>query len=232
MNAFFVHRILPPDADPENPKVRSKVGRRSGILGIFANAVLCLAKLLIGTVSGSVSITADAMNNLADASSAVVTLLGFRLAEIPADEKHPFGHARFEYLSGLAVSAMIVVIGFELARSSVGKILHPEPVGFSAALVVVLALSILVKLLLASVNRTLGAAIVSQALLATAADSRNDSISTGAVLLSAVFAHLTNIQIDGWTGLAVAVFGQWPYRCLEARWLKRRGRFTFLWKCL
>lgn len=206
MNAFFVHRILPPDADPENPKVRSRVGRRSGILGIFANTVLCLAKLLIGTVSGSVSITADAMNNLADASSAVVTLLGFRLAEIPADEKHPFGHARFEYLSGLAVSAMIVVIGFELARSSVGKILHPEPVVFSAALVVVLVLSILVKLLLASVNRTLGAAIDSQTLLATAADSRNDCISTGAVLLSAVVAHLTNLRIDGWTGLAVAVF--------------------------
>ncbi len=157
-------------------------------------------------MSGSVSITADAMNNLSDATSSIVTIVGFRLAERPADENHPYGHARFEYLSGLAVAAMIVVIGFELAKTSFDKILHPEPVVFSGALVAVLLLSIGVKLILAAVNGSLGRAIDSTALLATAADSRNDCIATGAVLLSAVFAHLTSINVDGYAGLAVALF--------------------------
>lgn len=206
MMSLISDRILAPGADPSDPQVRSRVGKRSGIMGIVANVLLFIGKLIIGTVSGSVSITADAMNNLADASSSVVTLLGFRLAEIPADERHPFGHARFEYLSGLAVAAMIVVIGVELAQSSFDKILHPQQVVFSSALVIVLVLSIAVKLGLAKINGKLGKSIDSQTLLAAAADSRNDCIATGAVLASAVVAYLTNLQIDGWVGLAVAVF--------------------------
>lgn len=206
MIRFLTKLILPDRADPADPAVRARVGKRSGILGIFANVLLFAGKLVIGTVSGSVSITADAMNNLSDATSSIVTIVGFRLAERPADENHPYGHARFEYLSGLAVAAMIVVIGFELAKTSFDKILHPEPVVFSGALVTVLLLSIGVKLILAAVNGSLGRAIDSTALLATAADSRNDCIATGAVLLSAVFAHLTSINVDGCAGLAVALF--------------------------
>lgn len=206
MIRFLTKLILPQRADPADPAVRARVGKRSGILGILANVLLFAGKLVIGTVSGSVSITADAMNNLSDATSSIVTIVGFRLAERPADENHPYGHARFEYLSGLAVAAMIVVIGFELAKTSFDKILHPEPVMFSGALVAVLLLSIGVKLILAAVNGSLGRAIDSTALLATAADSRNDCIATGAVLLSAVFAHLTSIHVDGYAGLAVALF--------------------------
>lgn len=206
MIRFLTKLILPDRADPADAGVRARVGKRSGVLGIFANVLLFAGKLVIGTVSGSVSITADAMNNLSDATSSIVTIVGFRLAERPADENHPYGHARFEYLSGLAVAAMIVVIGFELAKTSFDKILHPEPVVFSGALVAVLLLSIGVKLILAAVNGSLGKAIDSTALLATAADSRNDCIATGAVLLSAVFAHLTSINVDGYAGLAVALF--------------------------
>lgn len=206
MIRFLTKLILPQRADPADPAVRARVGKRSGILGILANVLLFAGKLVIGTVSGSVSITADAMNNLSDATSSIVTIVGFRLAERPADENHPYGHARFEYLSGLAVAAMIVVIGFELAKTSFDKILHPEPVVFSGALVAVLLLSVGVKLILAAVNGSLGRAIDSTALLATAADSRNDCIATGAVLLSAVFAHLTSINVDGYAGLAVALF--------------------------
>ncbi len=206
MLEFLTNRILPPDADPNDMIVRSKVGKRSGILGIFANLLLFASKIAVGTISGSVSITADAMNNLSDASSSIVTLVGFKLAERPADENHPYGHARFEYLSGLAVAAMIVVIGFELAKTSFDKILHPEQVLFSGALVVVLLLSIGVKLILAAVNGKLGKTIDSTTLLATATDSRNDCITTAAVLLSAVFAHLTQINVDGYAGFAVALF--------------------------
>lgn len=206
MISILTKLIMPPSWNPEDPVLRAKVGKRCGALGIFANAALFAAKLFIGTVSGSVSITADAMNNLADASSSVVTLLGFRLAQQPADEDHPYGHARYEYLSGLAVAVLILFIGFELGKSSVEKILHPTGVRFSGVLALVLVLSILGKLLLWAVNRKLGLAIGSGTLLATAADSRNDCVTTGAVLLSALFEHFTNLPIDGWAGLAVAVF--------------------------
>lgn len=189
-----------------SPKVRAQVGRLSGIVGILCNLLLFGSKLLIGTLSGSVSITADAMNNLSDASSATVTLIGFKLAEKPADEDHPYGHARFEYLSGLAVAAMILLIGFELAKTSVGKILHPTAVQFSIPLVVVLLLSIGVKLWLAVFNRTLGKHIDSAALQATSSDSRNDVISTAAVLLAAIIEAVTQWQVDGYFGLAVAIF--------------------------
>ncbi len=189
-----------------DPKTRSAIGKLSGAVGICANLLLFLGKLLVGTVSGSVAITADAMNNLSDASSSIVTLLGFRLAEKPADADHPYGHARYEYLSGLAVAALIVVIGFELAKSSVQKILAPSDVAFSAVTAAVLLGSIAVKLWLAVFNGTLSKKIGSSALAATAADSRNDCISTGAVLLAALVQHFTSWNIDGVMGLAVALF--------------------------
>ena len=189
-----------------DPAVRAKVGKLSGIVGILANALLCAGKLFIGTISGSVSITADAMNNLSDAASAIVTLIGFKLAERPADEDHPYGHARYEYLSGLAVAAMVVVIGFELAKTSLDKILHPESVAFSIPLVIVLVGSILVKLWLSLFNTGLGKHIDSSALLATAADSRNDVISTLVVLAAALVEKFTGYRVDGYMGMAVAVF--------------------------
>lgn len=192
--------------DAADPSVRAGVGSLSGIVGIVCNMVLCGLKLLVGTVSGSVSITADAMNNLTDASSSVLTLVGFKLAEKPADEDHPYGHARFEYLSGLAVAALIVVIGFELAKTSVEKIISPVAVEFSWALVMVLVGSVAVKLWLGLFNGSLAKKIDSATLEATAQDSRNDCIATSAVLGAALVEKFTGWQIDGIVGLLVALF--------------------------
>ena len=192
--------------DPKQPEIRAKTGKLSGIVGILCNVLLCAFKLAVGVMSGAVSITADAMNNLSDATSSVVTLIGFRLAEKPADEDHPYGHARYEYLSGLAVAAMIVVIGFELAKTSLDKIVHPESVALSVPVVLVLVGSVLAKLWLFFFNRKLGRRIESAALLATAADSRNDVISTLAVLAAVLVEHFTALKIDGCVGLGVAVF--------------------------
>ena len=202
----FLSKFFLAGTDGSDPKIRTAAGRRSGIMGIAANALLFGGKLAIGTLSGSVAITADALNNLSDAASSAVTFLAFRLAEKPADEHHPYGHARYEYLSALAVAMMILLIGFELAKSSVEKILSPTPVRFSWALVAVLVLSILVKAVLWRVNTHLGKAIRSEALLTTGADSRNDCLATGAVLASAVISRLFQVNIDGWAGLGVAVF--------------------------
>ena len=206
MTKLLMRAFLPKNQTPTEPKVRAAAGRLSGVVGIVCNVLLFGAKFLIGTLSGSVSITADAMNNLSDASSSLVTLIGFKLAEKPADEDHPYGHARFEYLSGLAVAAMIVVIGFELAKTSVEKIFHPSAVETTIPMVAVLIGSILVKLWLSLFNTKLGKHIDSAAILATAADSRNDVISTGAVLLAAVLEAVTHWKIDGYMGLAVALF--------------------------
>lgn len=203
---FLIKVGLPKNLPATAPKVRSAAGRLSGVVGIGCNALLFGVKFLIGTLSGSVSVTADAMNNLSDATSSLVTLIGFRLAEKPADEDHPYGHARFEYLSGLAVAAMIVVIGFELAKTSVSRILHPAAVAMSFPMLAMLAGSILVKLWLCAFNTKLGKHIDSAALLAAAADSRNDVISTGTVLLSALLQRMTGWKIDGYMGLAVAAF--------------------------
>lgn len=206
MNNLLPRLFIKDYQNVDNMVVRSKYGKLAGVVGILCNVLLFLGKLLIGTLSGSVSITADAVNNLSDASSSVVTLLGFKLAEKPADEGHPYGHARFEYLSGLVVAAMIVVIGVELVKSSVSKILHPEAVEFSAAMVIVLLLSIVLKFWMASFSRSLGRRIDSEALIATAADSRNDVISTAAVLATCIAGHLTGWKIDGYAGLLVAIF--------------------------
>ncbi len=186
--------------------VRASVGMLSGVVGIICNVLLFAMKILIGTVSGSVSITADAMNNLSDATSSIVTLIGFRLAKMPADEDHPYGHARYEYLSGLAVAAMIVVIGFELAKTSIEKIINPSAVELSIPACIALVGSVAVKLWLCIFNRKLGNDINSSALLATSADSRNDAVATTAVLLAGIVELLFNVKIDGFVGLFVALF--------------------------
>lgn len=193
----------------EEPKVRAAYGRLSGLVGILCNLLLFAGKLIVGTIAGSVSITADAVNNLSDASSSVVTLVGFRIAERPADADHPYGHARVEYISGLGVAALILVIGFELAKTSVEKIFHPQSVEFSLAVAVVLLLSIGVKLWMSLFNGSLGRRIGSPTLQATAADSRNDVISTTAVLAAALVEKFTGWQVDGYVGLAVALFILW-----------------------
>ena len=193
----------------DDPKIRTAIGKLSGAVGIVCNLLLFAGKLAVGTIAGSVSITADAMNNLTDASSSIVTLVGFRLAEKPADEDHPYGHARYEYLSGLAVAAIIIVIGFELAKGSVEKIFNPSDVAFSFVTAAVLLGSIAVKLWLALFNGNLGKRIGSKTLAATGADSRNDCIATGAVLLAAAVEYFTSWHIDGFVGLAVALFILW-----------------------
>ena len=209
MTEFLVQRLIRGAQNTEDPSVREAYGRLAGIVGVVCNVLLFVGKFLLGTLTGSVSIMADAVNNLSDASSSIVTLIGFGLAAKPADEGHPFGHHRIEYLAGLAVAAMILLIGAELVKTSIGKILHPADVECTAAAILVLLASILVKLWLARFNRTLGKKISSPALMATAADSRNDVITTAAVLLCAVLAAATGLRLDGYVGLLVALFILW-----------------------
>lgn len=206
MTALLMKLFLKMPHDPEGPAFRSGCGKLAGAVGIVCNILLFLLKLLAGLLSGSVSVMADAINNLADASSSLVTLLGFRLAERPADDDHPYGHARIEYLSGLVVAAIILVIGWDLAKSSVEKIIHPEAVNFTWITVTILIASVLVKLWLSAFCRKLSRAIDSAALEATAADSRNDVISTLAVLAAGVLSMAFGWKIDGYAGLAVAIF--------------------------
>ena len=189
-----------------DPGVRAKIGSMSGAVGILCNVLLFGFKLLAALLSGSVSIMADALNNLSDASGSIVTLVGFRLANRPADEEHPYGHARFEYLSGLAVSVLIILIGFELAKSSLDKILHPAAVEFTWLTAAVLLVSIAVKFWMFLFNRQLGDLIRSASLHATAADSRNDCVATGAVLIAGLLERFTSLRVDGWMGLGVAAF--------------------------
>lgn len=203
---YILRLMLKNSRDIQKPQMRSAVGKLSGLVGIVCNLLLAGGKFVVGFLSGSVSITADALNNLSDAASSIVTLIGFKLAERPADADHPYGHARYEYLSGLAVAVMIIVIGFELAKSSVGKILNPTAVEFSFLTACVLFGSILVKIWLFLFNSKMGKLIHSTTLIATAADSRNDVITTSAVLTAAVVEYFTTWQIDGFMGLAVALF--------------------------
>jgi len=199
---FFVGK----GADLQAPEVRGTVGKLSGIVGMVCNILLFVIKLMAGILAGSVSIMADALNNLSDATSSVVTLLGFKLAERPADEQHPYGHARYEYLSGLAVAGIIVVIGFELAKTSVEKISRPAAVAFSLPTAVVLCTSIGIKLWMMLFYGKLGRMIRSRTLEAAAADSRNDCLTTAAVLLAGIAELVTGRKVDGFMGLAVAAF--------------------------
>ena len=204
MDAFF-HFCLG-GGDPQAPETRRRCGVLSGGTGIGLNLLLFLGKLLAGVTTASIAITADAFNNLTDAASSIVTLVGFRLAGQEADEEHPFGHGRMEYLAGLAVSALILLVGVELAKSSLTKIIHPEPVDFSVLSAVILAVSVAVKLWMFWFNRGLSRAIQSAALSATAADSLSDAVATTTLLLGLLAGHFFSLPLDGWLGLAVAVF--------------------------
>lgn len=191
---------------PEHPHVRVSYGKLAGIIGIITNVLLSAAKFLAAALTGSLAVAADAVNNLSDAASSVVSLVGFRISGKPADAEHPFGHARSEYLSGLIVAVLIMVVGVELFRGSLEKILAPTPVTFTWITIVVLGASIVLKLWLAAFNRATGRLIGSETLIATAADARNDVITTSMVLVSTLIAHYAGIHLDGWIGLLVALF--------------------------
>lgn len=188
----------------DNPEVRRAYGMLCSIVGIGLNVLLFAGKYLAGVLSGSIAITADAFNNLSDAGSSVITLIGFKFSGMKPDKDHPFGHGRIEYLSGLGVAMLIILMGFELFKSAVGKIMNPEPVETGALTVAILLVSVCVKLYMSFYNRSIGNKIDSEAMRATATDSLSDSVATSAVLVSMLAAHFTGIQIDGWCGLVVA----------------------------
>ena len=189
-----------------SPAVRIRYGVLCGAVGIVFNILLFAGKLISGTLTGSIGITADAFNNLSDAGSSAISLVGFRLSDAKADKEHPFGHGRFEYISGLIVSMAILLMGFELAKTSVQKIIHPEPVTFSYLALFVLISSILIKLYMFFYNRAIGRKIDSATMHATAMDSFSDVAATSVVLISMLVSKWTGWMIDGYAGLAVALF--------------------------
>jgi len=209
MNNFLFKRFIKDYENIKDTKVRDQYGKLAGIVGIISNSILCIAKILVGFISGSIAIVADGVNNLADASSSLITLAGFKLASMPEDEEHPYGHARIEYLSGMAVSVMIILVGVELGKSSIDKIIDPSPLEFSWTLVLVLIFAIAIKIWQALFNISAGKKIDSVALIATGTDSRNDVISTTVVLAGVLIGHFANVQIDGYLGLLVALFILW-----------------------
>lgn len=206
MTGILIKKFVKNYENTEDALVRAAYGKLAGFVGIICNIILFAAKIVIGLLFGAVSITADAVNNLSDASSSIISLLGFKMAEKPADAEHPYGHGRYEYLSGLTVAVLIIVIGVELLKSGIDKIIHPSAVRFSPVLVVVLLLSVGVKMWLMIFNKKTGQTINSSTLTATAADSRNDVITTLAVLTGAVVSHFTPYELDGWIGVGVSVF--------------------------
>ena len=208
MISLLARLFLKSDGKSE-AELRKAYGVLCGAVGIGLNVLLFLGKFFAGTLSGSIAITADAFNNLSDAGSSFVTLLGFQLAGQKADVHHPFGHGRIEYLSGLAVSMLILLMGFELAKSSLGKILHPAPVESGPVVIAILCASIAVKLYMTFYNRSLGKKLNAPAMLATAADSLSDSMATTAVLIATLVGQFTGVMIDGWVGILVACFILW-----------------------
>ena len=202
-------RLFVPNASQHTPAVHGAIGKLAGITGIVCNVLLASLKIIAGLLTGSVAITGDGINNLTDSASSVVTLLGFRIAQRPADGEHPFGHGRYEYISGVVVAALVLLAGAELAKSSFEKILHPEAIPFTALTLVILLVSIGVKLWMAGFNRKLGRLIGSKTLEATAQDSRNDVIATSAVVVSFLADGLFHIQLDGFVGMGVALLILW-----------------------
>jgi len=209
MIALLARIFIKTDDNTTPAEKRQAYGTLCSTVGIVLNLLLSAGKFLAGTLSGSIAITADAANNLSDAGSSVVTLLGFRLGGQKADKDHPFGHGRFEYLSGLVVAMLIVLMGFELAKSSVDKIRHPQPVEADWLTVVILCVSIAVKLYMFFYNRSYGKRFDSAAMEATATDSLSDCAATATVLAATLAAQFADLQIDGWCGILVAALIFW-----------------------
>ncbi|RKJ81376.1 cation transporter [Butyricicoccus sp. 1XD8-22] len=209
MTDFLIHRFVPGWQDTRDARVRERYGILSGFVGLLCNAFLFAVKLVIGLLTGSISIAADAVNNLSDGLSSLISIIGFKLAAKAPDSKHPFGYGRSEYIAGLAVSFLIMAVGLEFLKSSVGRILHPAAVRFSPVLAGILALSILVKLWMGLFNRRIGKAINSAVLLAAMQDSINDVITTSVVILGMVAGQFTDHPVDGYIGVLVALFILW-----------------------
>lgn len=205
MITLLTHLLIPDYEQVEQPQVRQKYGMLSGGVGICLNIILFIFKLLTGILSSSISIIADAFNNLSDAGSAIITLIGFRIAGQEADSDHPFGHGRSEYISGLIVSVIILFMALELIRSSVDKILHPQSIVFTPFVLAVLIASIAVKLYMYYYNKALSKKIASSALQATATDSFSDALSTLLVLAASLISHFSGYQIDGYCGILVGL---------------------------
>lgn len=214
MSNFLFKKFINDSDNINDPKVRDSYGKLAGIIGIASNAFLCGMKILIGIISGSIAIVADGINNLADASSSIITIAGFKMASLPEDKDHPYGHARIEYITGMVISIMIILVSIELGKSSVDKILNPSPVDFSPAVVIVLLIAIIIKVWQSVFNISAGKKINSLTLIATGTDSRNDVISTAVVLAGVLAEHFFSLCIDGYLGLAVAVFILWSGICL------------------
>lgn len=206
MTGLLIKFFIKNHTETKLPSVREAYGRLGSIVGILANLILCTTKIGVGFLFNSISILADGFNNLSDAGSSIVTLVGFKLSSKPADEDHPFGHARIEYISGLIISFIIFLLGFELIKSSAHKILHPEPLVVTSPMIFVLVFSIVLKLWLSYFNHKLGKIINSSTLEATAVDSRNDVVATLAILIAIIIAHFTNLQLDGYMGIFVGLF--------------------------
>ena len=192
--------------DINDISVRARCGRRAGFLGIVLNTLLAAGKIAVGAISGAISVLADGLNNLTDCGSNVVSVIGFKMSEKPADKEHPFGHRRAESVASLLISVIILVVAVELAVQSVDKLLHPSETDFSYLLMGVLFISVAVKLFMFFLNRSLGKRLSSEALLATAADSISDTVATFLVLVSAIVSRFANVDLDGWLGIAVALF--------------------------
>ncbi len=206
MTDFLVKKFIKNHEDISDSKVRSEYGKLSGKVGIVCNILLFILKVAVGIFSSSVSIIADAVNNLSDASSSIISIIGFKLSEKPADAEHPYGHGRYEYLSAMSVAVIIIVIGFDLLKTGISKIFNPVEVTFNLSLVLILTFSIAVKLWMMLFNSKYGKKINSKLLIATAIDSRNDIISTATVLVSAIISHLTSAELDGWVASLVSLF--------------------------
>ena len=206
---FLVHKFVKDYENTENAKVRTSYGVMASMVGIFCNILLFAGKFTVGLVLHSVSVLADAFNNLSDAASSVIGFVGVKMASKPADQDHPFGHGRIEYIAALIVSFLVIEVGLSFLKTAVGKIREPEELAFSAISVMVLLASIGVKLWMAYFNRKLGKRIHSSVMMATATDAMGDVVTTSATVLSLLFCRFTGINIDGFVGVAVALVVMW-----------------------
>jgi cation diffusion facilitator family transporter len=209
MGKLLIKLFIKDHKNVKDPAVRESYGKLAGIVGIISNLFLCSLKIIMGLISSSISIIADGINNLSDASSSIITLVGFRLASQPEDKNHPYGHARIEYLTGLFISIFIIIVGALLMKSSVEKIIHPQAVRFTVITILILVIAIFVKLWQTFFNRSIGQKIDSLTLKATATDSRNDVITTSVVLLGVLITKFSGIVVDGYLGVIVALFIIW-----------------------
>lgn len=209
MTEFLVNKFIKDSANIESTEVRTRYGMLASVVGIFCNVLLFSVKLAIGLILSSLAVTADAFNNLSDAASSIISFVGVKMAGKPADAEHPFGHGRIEYIAALIVSFLVIEVGFTFFKSSISKIMHPEEITFDPVPFIILILSILVKLWMAFFNNKLGKRIDSKVMLATAADSLGDVITTSATVLSIIICHFTSINVDAIAGLIVSAIVIW-----------------------